>query len=232
MGTSKQAAAGQAREGGERARALLERLRDPSRVLALSDGVFAIIMTLLVLDIRVPQLAAGGSLADALRELRPSLTAFVISFIVAGMYWVGHRDLFALIRRADRGLVWLNIVHLLPLCLLPFGAGLLGRYDREPAALRIYGLIVFAIAVMRVAIWLYATSRPHLLWRRLDHRQRRAGLALTVTPGLIFLLAVLIAATAPGVSLVIYGIMPVLYFLSVTVLRGSRRRNKEYADFS
>jgi hypothetical protein len=48
--------------------------------------------------------------------------------------------LFALIRRTDRGLVWLNILYLLPLCLLPFGAGLLGRYDQEPVALRIYGL--------------------------------------------------------------------------------------------
>jgi len=83
-----------------------------------------------------------------------------------------------------------------------------------------------------VAIWLYATSRPQLLWRQLDRRQRRAGLALTVGPGLIFLLAVLIAATAPGVSLVIYGGMPVLYFLSITVLRASKRRNQEYADFS
>lgn len=232
MGNNNQAAAGQAREGDEQARAPSELMRDPSRVLALSDGVFAIIMTLLVLDIRVPQLSAGASLAGALRQLRPSLTAFVVSFILAGMYWVGHRDLFGLIRRTDRGLVWLNIVYLLPLCLLPFGAGMLGRYDREPAALRIYGLIVFAIAVMRVAIWLYATSRPHLLWRRLDHRQRRAGLALTVSPALILLLAVLIAATVPGVSLVIYGIMPVLYFASITVLRGSKRRNKEYADFS
>ena len=93
-------------------------------------------------------------------------------------------------------------------------------------------MILSAIAVMRTAIWLYATHRPQLLWKRLDQRQRRAGLALTVTPGLIFLLAVLIAATAPGVSLLIYGIMPVLYFAGITVLRGSKRRNKEYADFS
>ena len=63
MGNSKQAAAGEEGDGGELARAPLERMRDPSRVLALSDGVFAIIMTLLVLDIRVPQLAEGGSLA-------------------------------------------------------------------------------------------------------------------------------------------------------------------------
>ena len=74
------------------------------------------------------------------------------------MYWVGHRDLFALIRRTGRGLVWLNILFLLPLCLLPFGAGLLGRYDQEPVALRIYGLLLVVIAVMRVVIWLYATA--------------------------------------------------------------------------
>jgi uncharacterized membrane protein len=171
-----------AREGDESTRVLLERLHDPARVLALSDGVFAIIITLLVLEIHIPELTQGHSLNEALRELRPSLVAFVISFILAGMYWVGHRDLFALIRRTDRGLVWLNILFLLPLCLLPFGAGLLGRYDQEPVALRIYGLVLVAIAVMRVVIWLYATNRPHLLWQRLDDRQRRAGLAVNLGP--------------------------------------------------
>jgi uncharacterized membrane protein len=130
--------------------AMLERLHDPARVLALSDGVFAIIITLLVLEVHVPELTQGQSLNEALAEVRPSLIAFVISFVLAGMYWVGHRDLFALIRRTDRGLVWLNILYLLPLCLLPFGAGMLGRYDREPVALRIYGLLLVAIAVMRV----------------------------------------------------------------------------------
>jgi len=220
------------REGDEQVRASFERKHDPSRVLTLSDGVFAIIITLLVLDVHVPELTEGQSLSEALQEIRPSFTAFVISFIVAGMYWVGHRDLFEMIRRTDRGLVWLNILYLLPLCLLPFGASLLGRYDEEPVALRIYGLVLVAIAVMRVAIWLYATNRSHLLWQLLDDRQRRAGLALTVLPGLVYLLAMLIATVAPGVSLVIYGGMPVLYFLSITVLRSGRKRDQEYADFT
>ncbi|HEX8132011.1 MAG TPA: TMEM175 family protein [Actinomycetes bacterium] len=220
------------REVDERTRELLERLHDPARVLALSDGVFAILITLLVLEIHVPELAQGHSLNQALREIRPSLVAFVISFILAGMYWVGHRDLFALIRRTDRGLVWLNILYLLPLCLLPFAAGLLGRYDREPVALRIYGLLLVAIAVMRVVIWLYATNRPHLLWRPLDDRQRRAGLAINLYPGLVYLLAFLLARSAPTLSLLIYAGLPLLYFASITVLRGSRKRNLEYADFT
>jgi uncharacterized membrane protein len=214
-------------------RALAERLHDPARVLALSDGVFAIIIiTLLVLEVHVPELTQGQSLNQALAEVRPSLVAFVVSFVLAGMYWVGHRDLFALIRRTDRGLVWLNILYLLPLCLLPFAAGLLGRYDTEPVALRIYGLVLVAIAGMRVAMWLYATSRPQLLWQRLDARQRRAGLVLGVVPGLVYLLAFLVARSAPTVSLAIYAGLPVLYFLSITVLRGGRRRNQEYADFT
>jgi hypothetical protein len=89
-----------------------------------------------------------------------------------------------------------------------------------------------AIAVMRVVIWLYATSRPHLLWQRPDDRQRRAGLALAVFPALIYLLAILVAAAAPTLSLLIYAGAPVLYFLSITVLRSGRIRNQEYADFT
>ena len=225
-------AAGPAREDAASARELAERLHDPARVLALSDGVFAIIITLLVLEVHVPELDQGQSLNQALAEIRPSFTAFVISFILAGMYWVGHRDLFALIRRTDRGLVWLNILYLLPLCLLPFGAGMLGRYDTEPVALRIYGLLLVLIALMRAVIWQYATHRPHLLWQRPDVRQRRAGLAVNLYPGLIYLLAFLIAPRAPELSLAIYAALPLLYFLSITVLRGSRRRDQEYADFT
>ena len=118
------------------------------------------------------------------------------------------------------------------MCLLPFGAGLLGRYDREPVALRIYGLVLVAIAVMRVVVWLYATNRPHLLWQRPDVRQRRAGLALGLFPALAYLLAFLLAGAAPEVSLAVYAGLPVLYFLSITVLRGSRQRNQEFAEFT
>jgi uncharacterized membrane protein len=86
----------------ERDRHSYERAHDPARVLALTDGVFAIILTLLVLEIHVPELAGGQTLVDALREVRPSFTAFLISFVVVAIAWAGHRDTFSLIRRADR----------------------------------------------------------------------------------------------------------------------------------
>jgi hypothetical protein len=126
----------------ERIRQSYERAHDPSRVLALSDGVFAIIITLLVLEIHVPDLAQGQSLREALEEIRPSLTAFLISFVFVAIAWAGHRDIFSLIRRIDRALVWLNIIYLLPLCILPFGASLIARFEKEPVALRNYGLLL------------------------------------------------------------------------------------------
>ena len=135
----------------ERVRQLYERGTDPTRVLAMSDGVFAIILTLLVLEIHVPELGPGQTLRSALREIRPSLTAFLISFVVVAIAWAGHRDLFALIRRTDRAVVWLNFLYLLPLSILPFGAAMLAAYGRDPIALRIYGFILVATVVTRLA---------------------------------------------------------------------------------
>jgi uncharacterized membrane protein len=209
-----------------------QHLHDPTRVLALSDGVFAIVITLLVLDVHVPELSQGHTLAQALEETRPSLVAFVISFIIAGTYWVGHRDIFALIRRTDRGIVWLNLLYLLPLCLLPFAASLVGRYTLEPVALRIYGLVLLLIAVMRSVAWVYISSHPHLLWRRLGVRQRQAGLGLAAGPAVAYLLALLVAGVVPLASLAIYAAVPLLYFLSISLLRRGRLGMRFYADFT
>jgi uncharacterized membrane protein len=145
-----------------------ERRRDPSRVLALTDGVYAIIITLLVLDIHVPELEAHETLGSAISDVRPSFISFTIAFIVAAMQWVGHRDLFTLISDADRGIVWLNLLTLFAACLLPFGSALLSRYHQDPLALRMFGLILMATSLTRSAIWVYATRRPSVVHEPID----------------------------------------------------------------
>jgi uncharacterized membrane protein len=110
----------------ERPPSVQQKLRSPERVAALSDGVFAIVMTILVLEIAVPANLSSDSLRDVLEELRPTFTAWVVSFLIAGMYWVAHRDLFARLRAVNRDVVWLNLVFLLPASLIPFGASMLG----------------------------------------------------------------------------------------------------------
>jgi uncharacterized membrane protein len=203
----------------ERLRRSYERGHDPSRVLALSDGVFAIIITLLVLEIHVPELAGGQTLSDAAREVRPSLVAFLISFVVVAIAWVGHRDLFALIRRTDTTLVWLNILYLLPLCIVPFGASLIARYEKDAVALRMYGFLLLLIAVTRLGIWWYATGRSYLLFHPIDSRSRIAGIAVVAVSGGVYALAIAIAEAAPRASLAIYALAPVVYFIGVILAR-------------
>lgn len=203
----------------ERERLRFERLHDPSRVIALSDGVVAIIITLLVLEIHVPELASGRSLRDALSEIRPSFIAFLISFVVVAIAWAGHRDLFAHVQRTDSPLVWLNILYLLPLCILPFGASLLARFESEPVALRLYGVLLLAIAATRIWMFWYATGRPHLLHEPIDQRSRRSGVLLIAVPILIYGTAIVVAEAAPTVSLVIYAAVPAAYLLAVWRVR-------------
>jgi uncharacterized membrane protein len=216
----------------EIARQRYEREHDPSRVLALSDGVIAIIITLLVLEIHVPKLESGETLGEALQQVRPSFFAFFLSFVVVAISWAGHRDLFALIRRTDRLLVWLNILFLLPLCIIPFGASMLASYENAAIALQMYGALLLAAAATRLGIWWYATGRPHLLHEPIDAPSRRAGVWIVVGPASAYLAAILVAAPAPAVSRAIYAVVPVAYFVLVWRVRHSAPPGAAERDFT
>jgi uncharacterized membrane protein len=212
------------REGGQvmdddERREYIERQGDPTRVLALSDGVFAIILTLLVLEIRVPELGSDDGLGDALREIRPSFIAFLISFVVVDNAWARHRDLFALIRRTDRPVIWLNILYMLPLAILPFGTELLARYNRDAVALEIYGLILVAIQLTRLAIWGYVTGHPDLLYAPVPERSRWNRAAVVTIPTVAYVVAIAIADRYPTLSLAIYALTPVIYFVAISIAR-------------
>jgi len=209
-----------------------ERRRDPSRVLALTDGVYAIIITLLVLDIHVPTLEAHETLGTAISEVRPSFISFTIAFIVAAMQWVGHRDLFTLIRDTDRGIVWLSLLTLFTACLLPFGSALLSRYHQDPLALRMFGLILIATSLSRTIIWVYATRRPSVVHDPIDRPSYWSGLALSVFPLVIYAVAFALAGTSTGASLAVYASAPVLYFITITLLRWLAPRGSEERQFT
>ena len=209
-----------------------ERRRDPSRVLALTDGVYAIIITLLVLDIHVPTLEAHETLGTAISEVRPSFISFTIAFIVAAMQWVGHRDLFTLIRDTDRGIVWLSLLTLFTACLLPFGSALLSRYHQDPLALRMFGLILIATSLSRTIIWVYATRRPSVVHDPIDRPSYWSGLALSVFPLVIYAVAFALAGTSTGASLAVYASAPVLYFITITLLRRLAPQGSEERQFT
>jgi len=207
-------------------------LRDPARVIALSDGVFAIVLTILVLDLEVPELEPGQSLGSALLGFGPTFVAYVISFFMTGMYWVWHRDLFAGVRHVDRAVVWLNLLFLLPASLIPFAASLLGAYGHEPAALHVYGVLFITLAVFRWLFAGYLVHRPELLWEAPSQHSRRLGHALTAGLVVLYGVAFLAANHVPWMSLTIFASVPVLYFLAVTLLRRRAGTRQAAEDFS
>jgi len=218
--------------GGERVDGMQRRLQSPERVVALSDGVFAIILTILVLEISVPKDLSHGSLGTVLEELRPTLFAWVISFLITGMYWVSHRDLFARVRVVNRDLVWLNLLFLLPVGLIPFAASLLGEYPDEPIALHLYGVVMILVAVMRLVVYRYVMQRPALLWSDEVNEHRAIGFALGAVPIVIYGIAMAVAAIRPSVSVFLFFSVPLVYFLAVTLLRDRKTTRGEAEDFS
>lgn len=137
---------------------------ETARVEAFSDGVFAIAITLLILDVHVPVVSAGP-LRIALARQWPTYIAFLISFAFIGIMWVNHHRLFNHIRRSDNTLMFLNLLLLLGVCVVPFPTALLSAHyyapDRKVAAAVFNGTYVF-IAVAFNILWFHAV-RAHLL---------------------------------------------------------------------
>jgi uncharacterized membrane protein len=205
---------------------------ETDRVKAFTDGVFAIIITLLVLEVGVPAGLDDRALVDALDEVGPELATWVISFLLTGMYWVWHRDLFNQVRYVDRGAVWLNMLFLLPAALIPFGASVLGEYPTDAIGLHVYGSVLLATAFMRWVLYAYVMRRPELVWDFVSLRHRRTGGAIALAPVPVYLAAMAVAGTAPALSLALFFSVPLAYFVLISALRrrpGTRSEAEDYA---
>ncbi len=107
---------------------------DTARIEAFSDGVFAIAITLLVIEIRPPHVEGGGSLTEALAHLWPSYLGYAISFLVIGTIWANHHNRFRLISRSDHQFLFLNVLFLMCVAFIPFPTALLAATCHLPAA--------------------------------------------------------------------------------------------------
>lgn len=167
-----------------------EGLYSVGRLLALSDGVFAIAMTLLVLTVVVPQLPPQPSQAavtQAALQLAPALGTFALSFFLAGMYWVIHHRIFARARGVNVRLLWLNLVVLLLVCLFPFSTSFYTHYSSSVAGLEIY-YGNQALTGLAVVLLTQYGARSRLLPADVG---RRSPITLAVSA--VFLAAMLVA---------------------------------------
>jgi uncharacterized membrane protein len=145
-----------------------------SRLEALTDGIFAIVMTLLVLEIAVPQILSHepdvvrAELPKRLFDLWPKIFSYVISFIILAIYWRGHHRQFHYIKHSDGVLVWTNIMFLMAVSFLPFSTSLLGEYIDQQISVFIYGGNSIVIALLLYIQWRYATNHYRLVDKNLD----------------------------------------------------------------
>jgi len=198
------------------------------RVEMLTDGVFAIAMTLLVLDIKVPVLehSMAHELPDRLVELWPKYLGYVISFIMLGVYWVGHHNQFHAIRRTDRPLLWINVLFLMAIGFLPFSTALLTAYFDQQVPVIIYGANLVVIGLLLYWHWWHATDHHHLVDADLDPEFIKIAARRVLRGVLILIVAIGMSFISIAATLIIYLVLPVTYILPGSVDRFWQRRAK------
>jgi uncharacterized membrane protein len=171
------------------------------RIVNFSDAVFAIVITLLVLDIRVPQIPpalVSQELPGQILDLSPKFLSYAISFLVIAIYWQAHHRVFRPIRSYDTTLLWLNILFLMAISFLPFPTSLLGEYAGEQLSVTIYAANAATASLLLVSISWYATSghrlvAPDSVDDEAERLQRMQGLAVPA----VFLLSIGISFFSP-----------------------------------
>jgi uncharacterized membrane protein len=184
------------------------------RLETLEDGVFAIAMTLLVLNLKVPA-KLDNSLFKAILQIWPNLVTFFGSFILLGVFWFGHRAALHYIKHANHVFHWLEIILLMFVSIVPFSASLIAKYYNEQTAIMIYGLNLIAIGVTLTLQWYYATTNYRLIEHDLPKTIINFAKIRSMFAPFVYTLAVLLSFIDFRISLTIYTIVPLLYILPV-----------------
>ena len=194
---------------------------DRDRIVNLSDGVFAIAITLLVLDIRVPDIPenmVSSQLPGALLSLWPRYLGYVLSFVGISAFWLIHHSIFRPIRAYDRPLLYINFLFLMVVAFVPFPTSLLGEYGDHQLPVAIYAATLAVGRLLLTAIHWYSTRND----RMLDEPQDPATVRFFLIRGLmipaIFLLSIAVSFFSVGVAIWTWLIM-----LAVDVLVIHRR---------
>ena len=190
---------------------------DTSRAEAFSDGVLAIVITLLVLDLRVPSVKAGRLLPGLLAQW-PGYVAYVASYLYIAVVWLNHKAAFKRIRQTDRGVHWSNLFILFTAALLPFPTAVLSHAMQEKnqpderVAVALYALVGALHTASWLAFFQYLARHPDLAAEGVDERFFRAERLRAVIGVVLYGVAGLLGyLIAPLLSLAIFVVLPVFY---------------------
>jgi uncharacterized membrane protein len=164
------------------------------RMIVFSDAVMAVAITLLVLDLKLPEGVTDAELPSVLQSSLHALGVYALSFVVIGLLWMGHHEQFSYIRRVDGVMLWLNLFFLMTIGLIPFVTSLLSDHGNALATSLYAGTLVMT-SLLSAAMWWYACRDPQLVSGDVTPSVRREGLLNVLLTGAVFALSILIANT-------------------------------------
>lgn len=173
------------------------------RLNALSDGVFAVAITLLAVGIALPTIhgtATNSKVAHGLAELWPHFFSYLLSFIIVAMFWISHHSLFTVIRRVDRVLIWMNVFYLLLIVFMPYPTQLLSLYGKTGVAVALYAAVLALAALVQGFMALYATRGHRLVDDDFDTLQAGQFLRNSFVKSGILAVSIGIAFLSPTIA--------------------------------
>jgi uncharacterized membrane protein len=185
------------------------------RTEGLTDGIFATVMTILVLSLVVPTITGPNSSATLQADvysLIPDLLAYIITFIFLGVLWISHQNMFRHIENIDLKTVWINIILLLSVGIAPFSTALLGKYPLQPIAVISYGLNALAISILFNILWFYPRVQ-HLTHEEPNPEIIAKRSKIVLVGPAVYALAIIFSFFATGISLGLYAFVTAFYII-------------------
>lgn len=206
-----------------------------SRIEALSDGVFAIVMTLLVIELAVPVVSEAriaAELGPALLAMWTKFLAFGISFLILGVFWFNHHLYFQFIKRSDSRFAWLNVLFLTPISLMPFSTALIGEYHiHSTLAVMFYGINGFICTVTLNILWWYSTANYRLIGSEVKpevirHIRNRGIFSL-----ILIAIAIIVALINPIYTIILYFLITLWIFIDMLAANPYRSNHREESGY-
>lgn len=188
------------------------------RLEAFSDGVIAIIITVMVFDLKITTIPTEQTIWNDLSTLLPKFLSYTLSFLMLSIMWINHHQLFHQIKHADGKLLWLNIHLLFWMSLIPFTTSFIGSNPFLPHASSVYGMIFFANSMSFTLIRNYVSRKNNLMHESIQNDQMRVVKRKNLTGMALYLTASFMAFISVYSSFAIFMIVPAMYFIPQNII--------------
>ncbi len=188
-------------------------IEDTVRIEAFSDGVFAIIVTILILSLRVPVLTVttSANFLDSLRDLLPEFIAFALSFFTIAIFWVNHHHFFHNVQRTDWKLLWYNNFHLFWMAVIPFTTEFVGKYYASVVPVALYAIVMMIGALSIMMMIRYVFFKSTLMYPGFSETEKRKEFKRGMTGVYLYLFATIATFFYIYLALAILIITPILF---------------------